>query len=91
MKFSEHLAENDVSEETIVRPPAGVIMWCPGGRAVECPSIDMAIKAAENFSGNHPGVAVGVYQLVGFAVVPRKPGQFVSSLTLLPPASEDAQ
>lgn len=77
MEPPRHLSEDDVSEEDVVRRPPDVVMWVRGGSAIECASIEAAGKMASKFAGRHPGVVVGVYQLVGFAITPERPAEFV--------------
>lgn len=83
MEIPRHLREDDVSEEDVARRPPEILMVCRGGAPVECPTMDDAKRVAEKFSGKHPGTVVGVYQLVGFAFTPERPGSFVEVGQLL--------
>jgi hypothetical protein len=56
-----------------------IVIWTKGGQAIECPSLDAARSAATKFSARHPGVAVGVYQLIGFAHTPVREPEFTTA------------
>ena len=48
----------------------------PHGTPVNCPSVEAAQTAAENYSAENPGRTVAVYQLVGYAFRPIEKPEF---------------
>lgn len=48
----------------------------PRGTAVNCPSVEAATAAAENYAAENPGRTVAVYQLVGYAFRPIEKPEF---------------
>lgn len=80
-----HLGEQEIGDEQAFVKPPFFIMWCPPhGHVIASPSVEEAQSAAANFAGGHPGTVAAVYQLVGYAYIPRRPAPFLAA-----PLSED--
>lgn len=59
------------------RAPQALLYVPPQGAPVQCPSIEAAQQAAQNYAGENPGRTVAVYQLVGYAYRPIENPEFV--------------
>lgn len=78
MKLTPSMLEEEVNPEPRQAPE--FVMWMPpSGAAVECPSLELAQRAAVKFAARHPGTTVGVYQLIGFAHKPLEEPEFVQT------------
>lgn len=75
MDLPQFLNQQTIGSEPPRAPPA-LLYVPPRGTPVNCPSVEAAQAAAENYAAENPGRTVAVYELVGYAFRPIEKPEF---------------